>query len=120
MPADPREHLLTERERLASEIALLAEDERTRSTDERGYDNHLADDATDTLEVETDFALERHVRGLLEQVERALERLDGGTYGCCESCGQPIEPERLNVLPHTPHCLACSRRESGRRAGARP
>lgn len=119
MDSNLRQQLEVERERLMAELALLAEDERTRSTDERGYDNHLADDATDTVEVEQDLALEQHLRGLLFEVEQALERMDEGTYGRCENCGRPIDPERLAALPYTRFCVTCSQRLA-RRTEARP
>lgn len=110
MESTLRPWLEAERERLRAELVLLAEDERTRSIDERGYNNHLADDATDTLEVEKDVALERHLRGILFEVEQALARMHDGTYGRCESCGQPIGAERLAVLPYARFCVACSQR----------
>jgi RNA polymerase-binding transcription factor DksA len=119
VPTDPRQWLEAERERLKAELELLAADERTRSVDERGYDNHLADDATDTLEVEKDLALEHHLKGLLRDVEAALQRVAEGRYGRCEECGQAINPERLAVLPATRYCLACSQRASARRAEVR-
>ena len=42
-------------------------------------------------------------------VDRALARLDDGTYGLCESCGRPIPFERLEALPHARYCVACPR-----------
>lgn len=119
MPTDLHQRLEEERERLKAELELLAADERTRPIDERGYDNHLADDATDTLEVEQDLALERHLRSMLIEVESALQRMAEGRYGRCEGCGQAIDPERLEALPYTRYCLACSRREAARQAEIR-
>lgn len=46
-------------------------------------------------------------RERLEQVESALQRLDDGTYGNCESCGESISPERLAILPHATLCVNC-------------
>lgn len=119
MPTDLRQRLEEERERLRTELELLMADERARSGDERGYDNHLADDATNTLEIEQDIALEHHLRMLLLEVEQALDRMARGRYGHCEECGQRIDPERLEALPYTRFCLACSRRASARRADVR-
>lgn len=51
-------------------------------------------------------------RALVEQranVKHALERLGDGAYGTCEDCGQPIDPERLRVLPEATRCIACQR-----------
>jgi RNA polymerase-binding transcription factor DksA len=48
-----------------------------------------------------------------EQYELALGRLDRGTYGACEACGQAISPARLEVVPEASHCTTC-RRAAGR------
>ena len=47
----------------------------------------------------------------LAQIERALERLDQGTYGICEECKQPIPEPRLRALPFADLCIACKDRE---------
>lgn len=46
-------------------------------------------------------------RERLEQVQSALRRLDGGSYGKCMSCGESISPERLEILPHATLCVNC-------------
>lgn len=43
------------------------------------------------------------------RIDAALERMDRGTWGHCTLCGEPIERERLLVMPETPHCLGCGR-----------
>jgi DnaK suppressor protein len=43
----------------------------------------------------------------LAQIVLALRRLDDGSYGLCEDCGEPIDPRRLRALPATPYCTAC-------------
>ncbi|HEY1485984.1 MAG TPA: TraR/DksA C4-type zinc finger protein [Micromonosporaceae bacterium] len=45
-----------------------------------------------------------------EQMERALERVAAGTYGICESCGQPIPAERLRLMPGATSCVACKQK----------
>jgi RNA polymerase-binding transcription factor len=45
----------------------------------------------------------------LQDVLRALEKLDEGTYGVCEGCAGPIEPERLEAIPWATRCVACAR-----------
>jgi RNA polymerase-binding transcription factor DksA len=54
------------------------------------------------------------IRSRREQVERALERVEAGTYGICETCGQQIAAERLEASPAVTECIAC-RRNSERR-----
>jgi DnaK suppressor protein len=54
--------------------------------------------------------LERRREVELARIDAALERLAGGEYGFCVTCGQAIEPKRLELDPSTPLCLGCARR----------
>jgi RNA polymerase-binding transcription factor DksA len=58
---------------------------------------------------ELNLALRGELEQRVERLEDALERLDVGDYGACESCGQPIDPQRLDVLPDTTLCIQCAR-----------
>jgi DnaK suppressor protein len=65
-------------------------------------------DAARAME-ERDSESERMTR-LLERADglrRALDRIDGGTYGTCERCQRPIDSKRLRVLPEAPYCVKC-------------
>ena len=53
-------------------------------------------------------AIEEAARSELEQIDRALERLDAGMYGLCEGCGAMIDAERLRVVPYATHCRECA------------
>lgn len=111
-----RLRLESERKRLEQELALLgSEEQASEGRQGRGSATHVADDASETLDQEQTLALERHVRGLLANVERALRKLDNGTYGCCDYCGRAIESARLEALPYATLCLACQARLEGRR-----
>ena len=108
-----REQLLAEREELKDQLKRLAAVEY----DDIGHSNHMADDATEAFEQTVGVAIRRKVETSLEEVERALAKLDDGTYGICESCGARIERARLEVLPYALYCLDCqARRESSGRA----
>ncbi len=48
----------------------------------------------------------------LKEIENALQRLAGGTYGECEACGEPISPNRLKALPWARYCLSCQEKRS--------
>ncbi len=50
-----------------------------------------------------------------QQYRAALARLDAGTYGLCQKCGNPIEEERLEFLPLSTHCIRCAQPKRGRR-----
>jgi len=56
-------------------------------------------------------SLEDNAEHLLASIESALARLDDGTYGRCERCGQPISEERLEALPYATRCIECKRLE---------
>ena len=47
-------------------------------------------------------------RASVKEVQQAIERLDAGTYGECEKCGEPISAARLEALPSTPFCINCA------------
>jgi len=65
------------------------------------------EEATESLELEKRLALEKRVREQLAEVEHALHKFEEGTYGLCDSCGQPIDPARLEALPQASLCLSC-------------
>ena len=68
-------------------------------------DQHLADVGSEAFEREKDFSILDQVEAELADVERALHRLDDGTYGTCEACGTTINDERLEAMPATRFCL---------------
>ena len=80
-------------------------------TGEVGLDEDFADAGTATFERERDLSIRNNIRDLIDQVTRAMQRIDEGTYGTCERCGQPIDATRLRELPHASLCLDCKRRE---------
>ena len=70
------------------------------------YDDDFADRAQVAGEVGENLTLANALGVQLRLVEKALVRMDEGTYGTCEVCTEPIEAERLNILPMTNHCIA--------------
>ncbi len=68
--------------------------------------------AAETLELEERLALEKRVRDQLAEVEHALHKFEEGTYGLCESCGQPIDPARLEALPQARRCMSCKAQQA--------
>ena len=73
-----------------------------------------ADAGSKTFEREHEMSLANNSRDLLVQVERALGRLDAGTYGRCEECGNPIPKARLQAFPRATLCVTCKQREERR------
>ena len=73
-----------------------------------------ADTSSKLFEREHELALSNNTRELLEQTEHALARIEAGTYGVCESCGEPIGKARLQVFPRATLCVACKQRQERR------
>jgi DnaK suppressor protein len=73
-----------------------------------------ADASSKLFEREHELALSNNTRELLEQTEHALDRIEAGTYGVCESCGKPIGKARLQAFPRATLCVACKQRQERR------
>ncbi|HUL84123.1 MAG TPA: TraR/DksA C4-type zinc finger protein [Actinomycetota bacterium] len=79
-----------------------------------GLDDESADAGTATFEREKDLSIEQNVRDLLQKIERALRKIDAGTYGICERCGKPIEKARIKALPYVDLCIKDAQARSRR------
>jgi RNA polymerase-binding protein DksA len=105
--------LLEERTRVQAALENLREETAGTLYDDAGeesaYDNHLADTATETYDRELDYTLEENSEHVLGEIEAALARIAGGTYGICTNCGKPISEERLEALPWATLCIDCQR-----------
>ncbi len=100
---------------LRADIAKAASDIAERLTDSvRDAGDDQADAGTKAFERDHELALTQNARHLLEQGERALARIDAGTYGVCESCGRPIGKARLLAFPRATLCVECKQREERR------
>jgi DnaK suppressor protein len=79
-----------------------------------GAGNDQADVGSTSLERDAEMSLAANQRVLLLQTEKALDRLGKGTYGACETCGEPIGKLRLQAFPRATLCKACKQREERR------
>jgi len=79
-----------------------------------GAGDDQADAGAKTYDREQEIALADNAREMLRQNEHALERLDDGTYGVCESCGQPIGKLRLQAAPRATLCMRCKTKQERR------
>ncbi|WP_185444574.1 TraR/DksA C4-type zinc finger protein [Kribbella qitaiheensis] len=79
-----------------------------------GAGNDQADVGSTTLERDHEMSLANNARDMVDQIERALSRMDDGTYGVCESCGQAIGKGRLQAFPRATLCVSCKEREERR------
>lgn len=71
-------------------------------------DKDFEEQATQTQNDEVVDSLETETRSELAQIEHALARIDSGLGEQCESCGEAIDPRRLQVLPYTTVCVDCA------------
>ncbi|MFF0305884.1 TraR/DksA family transcriptional regulator [Streptosporangium sp. NPDC004379] len=111
--AEVRERLAGEIEELTKEIVKAESEIAARDvTDGAGDDQ--ADAGARTYEREREIALTLNSRDLVAQNERAIARIDAGTYGVCESCHKQIGKERLLAFPRATLCVACKQREERR------
>ncbi len=103
-----REQLEIELNRLNEELAQLHTS--ASSSEERREGSPFGkreEEATETLELEKRLTLENRIRQEIAAVEHALEKIEKGTYGLCDNCGQAIAPERLEALPQASLCVKC-------------
>ena len=98
-----RKALLAERARLLMEIGetIVAPGPMT-------YGSQAAA-ATQVFEQQRDLALRDRATQQLELVDRALARIEDGSFGTCLRCGKPIAAERLEALPWAGYCIECQR-----------
>lgn len=73
------------------------------------YDNHPADLGTEMFMMEHSMSLKSSEGHILNEINRALERIEDNNYGICIDCGQEIDEERLEILPYTEVCIKCSK-----------
>jgi RNA polymerase-binding transcription factor len=92
---------------------IRAADEGMREGELADYDQHPADQGTDTLEQEMDETTLMIIEDNLNTVQVARERLEQGKYGICIDCGEEIEPERLEAIPEAIRCLKDQNRYEG-------
>jgi len=90
----------------------LEEARLTESSSDRSPDPGNAEASSMKLEYAKELSIEQNSIDLLSKVNRALERIEAGTYGICESCGKAIPVERLDVLPYSTVCVECASRTS--------
>ena len=111
-----RTALLEERERVQSALRYLNEEtdgaERDDAANELSTaDNHIGDRASDTFDRELDYTLEDNAEHVIERIDRALAKIEDGTYGTCERCGKEIPEERLEARPWAALCIEDQQKE---------
>jgi len=70
------------------------------------------EEAAEASDLENRLALEKRILDQLADVDEALSKFNKGTYGLCKSCGQPIDPARLEALPQAQLCVNCKAKQT--------
>jgi DnaK suppressor protein len=102
--ADLRQQLLDMKTKLLEEMDLESKAEREGNKDE-GLDTY--DLASEERDREINFILSDRERSKVKNIDDALEGMEAGTYGVCDSCGLEIAEERLSAMPFTRLCRDC-------------
>ena len=101
-----KKRLLEKQRQLSEEVgrtALYGKDQEDDSIKD------LGDQANTAYTREFFFELGNGDRRLLREVVAALGKIDDGSFGSCERCGEPIADKRLDALPFARHCITCQR-----------
>jgi DnaK suppressor protein len=104
-----RAELTERRDRSRQRLGVLAE--RPELGSAVGFGKRIGDGTSEAVSRLTDIGVGESLERGLERTERALSKLDEGTYGICDLCGRPITPGRLKALPDGVLCLDCSAAE---------
>ena len=112
---EARGELQSEAQRLRDELIASGEalDGLMRDSGDGAGDDD-ADTGTKNITREHEMALAANAREMLYQTERALERLDAGTYGLCENCGNAIGKARMQAFPRATLCVECKQQQERR------
>jgi DnaK suppressor protein len=102
------------RDRTRERLAVLAE--RPERGSAQGFGKRIGDGTTEAVRRLTDIGVGDSLERVLVRTERAVAKLDDGSYGICDACGDPIPPGRMRALPDGVLCLKCAASE--RRAPA--
>src|SRR5579864_6791373 len=114
-----RRKLLALQSRLNTDVSDLADEALGKPGDEASVNLshvpiHMADQATDNFEQQFTLSLMENEEQTLGEIAAALERIEQGTFGCCEECQQTIPQPRLKALPYTRYCVGCAGKLQGK------
>ena len=104
-------HFKAKLEAMSQDILSEAEKTLLEMTDQSDNYPDPADRATAESNRNFELRIRDRERKLLAKIKEALERLEGGTYGICESCEEDISEKRLEARPVTTQCIACKTKE---------
>jgi RNA polymerase-binding transcription factor DksA len=95
-------------------MRALLDDSREDATNDSAYSFHMADAGTDAMEREKLYLMIARQQKYVGYLNRALDRIEDGSYGICKITGKPISKERLKAVPHTEISIEAKRQQSKR------
>ena len=101
-----RRDLESRRDETRERIAALAK--RPERGTAQGFGKRIGDGTVEAISRLTEIGVGTSLETGLERTERALAKLDEGTYGICDACGKPIAPKRLEAMPDVVLCIECA------------
>jgi YteA family regulatory protein len=107
-----KKRLLDEKKRLSDILDSIKSDgipenQRDELSELSMVDNHPGDMGTEMFDKQRAYALMDNERRFIMSIDRALDRIENGTYGKCELCGKEISEERLDFMPNVTTCIDC-------------
>ena len=112
-----RAELETRRDAIRARIGLLTK--RPERGSALGFGKRIGDGTTEAIDRLTDIGVGQSFEQALARTERALKKLDEGTYGICDACGEAISPGRMRALPEGVLCMKCASKAPRPRPGRR-
>ncbi|NRA90215.1 MAG: TraR/DksA family transcriptional regulator [Simkaniaceae bacterium] len=100
-----KKRLLEMKEELGASLKAVSDDVKT-SEESKGYSQHQADEGTDDFGQRISIEVSTKEQGMIRQIDRALEKIDEGTYGMCDLSGDPIPVARLEAVPYATMTVA--------------
>jgi DnaK suppressor protein len=110
--ADIRRRLEERRDEMRTRVEGLAKPPELGAA--QGFGKRIGDGTVEAISRLTEISVGESLERGLERVERALAKLDAGTYGRCDVCGDQIAPRRLEAMPDAVTCVACASPRAGR------
>lgn len=104
-----RRELEASRDRTRERVDVLAQ--RPELGSAQGFGKRIGDGTIEAVSRLTEIGVGGSLESALARTERAIAKLDAGTYGICDACGGPITPPRLRAMPDGVLCLACAASE---------
>jgi RNA polymerase-binding transcription factor len=105
-PQAVRAELEARRDAIRARIGSLTK--RPERGSALGFGKRIGDGTTEAIDRLTDIGVGQSLEQSLARTERALKKLDEGTYGFCDDCGEAISPGRMRALPEGVLCLNCA------------